>query len=138
MLGAVTHLGLAGMPLDELRSDILEAWDDFLDVVAGSDLSKPSRLKGMSARDVCVHLGTWDDHEVLPGLVAAARSGDRSAAVSPEELNRSLLARHADASQADVVEALHRSRREIADWLESGEAEEVGRSEVNAAIGLLP
>lgn len=138
MLGAMTMLGLAGTPLDELRSAILEAWDDFLEVVGGSDLSKPSRLKGMSARDVCVHLGTWDDHEVLPGLVSAARTGDRSAAVSPEDLNRSLLARHADATEDDVVAALHRSRREIADWLASGEAVELGRAEVNAAIGRLP
>lgn len=138
MLGATTSMGLAGTSLEELRSAIVEAWDDFLEVVAGADLARPSRLKGLSARDVCVHLGTWDDHEVLPGLVAAARSGDRSAAVSPEQLNTSLLARHRDATDGDVVAALHRSRREIADWLASTEAEEVGRAEVTAAIGRLP
>src|SRR4051794_10592563 len=138
MLGAMTQVGLAGTPLDELRAAIVEAWDDFLDVVAAADLSQPSRLKGMSARDVCVHLGTWDDHEVLPGLVAAARSGDRTAAVGPEELNRSLLARHGGASASDVIASLHRSRREIADWLASDEAREVGRAEVTAAIGRLP
>lgn len=138
MLGAMTRIGRAGEPVHALRDFILEAWDDFLAVVDGADLSRPSRLKGLSCRDVLVHLGTWDDHLVLPGLVAAARTGSGAAAGDPDDINRALLARHTGATDDDVRDALGWSRREIADWLASPEADELGPRVVTSSVGRLP
>ena len=138
MLGTMTSVGRAGLPVPELRQFVLDAWDDFLSVVAGADLSRPSRLKGLSCRDVLVHLGTWDDHRVLPGLVAAARTGSGEAAGNPDDINAALLARHTAATEQDVREALEWSRQEIADWLDSPEAPELGHAVVTSAVGRLP
>jgi uncharacterized protein (TIGR03083 family) len=134
----MTRIGRAGEPVPALRDFILEAWDDFLAVVDGADLSRPSRLKGLSCRDVLVHLGTWDDHLVLPGLVAAARTGSGAAAGDPDDINRGLLARHTAATDDDVRDALVWSRQEIADWLASPEADELGPRVVTSSVGRLP
>jgi hypothetical protein len=138
MLGASTRIGRAAVPLPDLRTFVLAAWDDFLEVVDGADLARDSRLRGLSARDVLVHLGTWDDHLVLPGLVSAARTGSHEATVSPDDVNRALLARHREAGDAEVRAALERSRSELAAWLDSPEAGEVGHAFVSSAVGRLP
>ncbi|MCU1602510.1 MAG: uncharacterized protein JWO22_3219 [Frankiales bacterium] len=138
MLGALTPLGLAGTDVHELSAAILSAWDDFLSVVDSADLSKPSRLKGLSCRDVLVHLGTWDDHLVLPGLVAAAEGDTAEAAGSPDDINCALLARHTDATHDDVRAALVRSRADIAAFLGSDEAARIGTRVVTASVGRLP
>jgi hypothetical protein len=138
MLETMTRLGLASTSAEDLGAAIISAWDDFLLVVDSADLSRPSRLKDLSVRDVLVHLGTWDDHEVLPGLIASAETGDDSAAVDPADLNRSLLARHTDATDDDVLAALRRSRSEIAAWFGTDGPETVGRKLVSSALGRLP
>lgn len=138
MLGTVKAVGLAGTDVPGLGRDILEAWGDFLEVVDTADLSRPSRLRGLSCRDVLVHLGTWDDHLVLDGLVAAAETGDGSAAGSVDDINRDLLARHTAATDDDVRAALVRSRDVIAAWLPTPAAERLGTAVVDSAVGRLP
>ena len=138
MLGAMTPVGLAGTGVSELSAAVLSAWDDFLSVVDSADLSRPSRLKDLSARDVLVHLGTWDDHDVLPGLIAAADGRSADAAGSPDDINRALLARHTDATDDDVRAALRRSRSDVAAFFASDEPARVGAKEVVASIGRLP
>lgn len=138
MLETMTRRGLSNTPADELGASVLAAWDDFLAVVDSAELSKPSRLKGLSVRDVLVHLGTWDDHEVLSGLVDAARTGDRSASGTPDDINQALLARHTDATDADVRAALERSRTEVAAFFAGPLPAEVGDKVVTASVGTLP
>ena len=138
MLSTMDRVGLAGTDVPALGRDIVEAWDDFLAVVDGADLSRPSRLRGLSCRDVLVHLGTWDDHLVLEGLVAAAETGDGSAAGSPDDINHALLARHTDASHDEVRAALVRSRDVIADWLGTDAPDRVGLAVVDSAVGRMP
>ena len=59
--------GLASSPPAELGTSIVRAWDRFLEHVDGSDLDRQTRL-GISGRELCVHMGTYDDHQVLSGL----------------------------------------------------------------------
>lgn len=138
MLGAMTKAGLSGRPCPELADAITSSWDEFLRIVDGADLSRPSRLKGLSCRDVLVHLGTWDDHLVLDGLVEAATTGSGAAAGSVDDINRALLARHTDATDADVRAALVRSRDVVTSWLATDAAEQIGHEVVQSAVGRLP
>ena len=53
------ELGLASWEPGDLAGVVLPAWDDFLALAAELDLDGPTRLKDWTARDVCVHLGSW-------------------------------------------------------------------------------
>jgi uncharacterized protein (TIGR03083 family) len=140
MLSVMTQTSPIGLASEgsALGIPILAAWDDFLAVVDSADLSKPSRLKGLRCRDVLVHLGTWDDHQVMKGLVAAARSGDESASGNADDINMALLARHRDATDADIRAALERSRSEVEAWFQTDGPDEVGREIVSSMVGRLP
>ena len=73
------HTGLAGSDQDGIRARLLPAWDNFLAVAESADLDAPSRLPGWTGREVCIHLGVWDDANALERLLAAARTGETSA-----------------------------------------------------------
>ncbi len=133
-----TDCGLALRDPAATGSALLEAWDAFLAVVDAADLTRPSRLSRLSGRDVCVHLGTWDDHEVLAGLVAAARGEAPAREPEVDKDNRKLLAAHRDATVEQVRAALQRSRDEVAQWFEGSDPAELGRHEVVSSVGRLP
>ncbi len=131
--------GLAAGDAADLGRAIVDSWDAFLSVVDGADLSRGSRLSGLTGRDLCVHLGTWDDHEVLAGLVAAARGDGPDRDPDVDRDNSRLLAAHADATEQQVRAALQRSRDEVADWFgRSPEPREIGRHRVHSSVGVLP
>lgn len=133
-----TRYGLAQNDPSELGTAILRAWDAFLVVVDGADLERPSRLAKLTGRDLCVHLGTWDDHEVLSGLVSAARGKGPDRAPDVDRDNSRLLAAHRESSVAEVRAALQRSRDEVATWFEGDEPTELGRHPVQSSVGRLP
>lgn len=127
--------GLASSPPDEVGRSIVRAWDLFLDHVDASDLSRETRL-GISGRELCVHLGTWDDHQVLSGLVAAAQAGGGPGPDHSDPDHTVLRAAHA---HDDVRAALQRSRDDVAAWFAgSDEAHELGRHRVHSTVGVLP
>ena len=132
--------GLAETDLAVLGAAVVASWDAFLDVVRhpGTDLTRPSRLSGWSGADTCIHLGSWDDHEVLVGVVESARRGGAGDEPTPDADNDDLVAAHRDASPEQVVEALQRSRDTIAAWFDSAEPAEVGRARSRSAVGTLP
>ena len=130
--------GLADTPPQVLGRSVLQAWDDFLALVAVTDLERPSRLKGLTGRDVLVHLGAWPDNQVVDGLLASARSGAVGTSTSLDETNAALLAAHADASTEEVVAALHRGRAVLADFYASDTALELGRALARSTAGPLP
>ena len=68
--------GLAQHDAAETGRQVLAAWDAFLDVVRApsTDLTRPSRLPGWSGADVCIHLGAWDDAQVLAGVLEIRRA----------------------------------------------------------------
>lgn len=82
--------GLSSADLSAVAGSLLAAWDGFLVVAQhladAGGLDRPSRLPGWSARDVCVHLGSWPDAPVLERLLADARAsvGSTGSADGPD------------------------------------------------------
>lgn len=133
-----TPCGLADVPADELGDAILGAWDDFLTVADSADLTKPSRLPGWTGRDVLVHLGTWDDREVMTGIVAAARAGGGPEPSDIDDGNAAINAAHTGASIEQVLGALQRSRDRVERWFDGAEPAELGKALVRSSVGELP
>ncbi len=130
--------GLADTGPEQLGQSVLAAWDGFLDLVAVTDLERPSRLRGMSGRDVLVHLGSWPDSSVVDSLLTSAREGAVGTSTSLDETSGQLLAAHRDATTEQVVASLHRGRAALADFFASPEAVELGRALARSTAGPLP
>lgn len=131
--------GLAETDLEALGREVLTAWDGFLDVVRApaTDLSRPSRLKGWTGRDVLVHLGSWPDATVMDALLESADEGGHGTMPPPDAGNEQLVAAHRDASTAEVVEALVAARTRIARFWQD-EAAQYGRLLSRSTVGPLP
>jgi uncharacterized protein (TIGR03083 family) len=130
--------GLADTPPPQLGQSVLRAWDAFLDLVAATDLERPSRLTGMTGRDVLVHLGEWPDNRVVHSLLENARDGAVGGSSPLDETSAQLVAAHRDATTEEVVEALHRGRAALADFFSSPQAVELGRALARSTAGPLP
>jgi len=137
--------GLASWEPPDLGSVVLPAWDDFIDLVSGLDLDAASRVAGWSARDVCVHLGSWPGSRTLAHMVAEAerdeidRDDPRAGSFDQESHNEAVLAASTGAPRAEVLAALARSRDETAAYLASPEtARELGLRPVRSVLGPLP
>ena len=102
---AIGRFGLAEQAPADLGREVLAAWDAFLDVVRdpGTDLSRPSRLSGWTGRDTCIHLGSWDDAQVMESVLASARTGALEPGTPPDDVNAALVRAHRDASDEQVV-----------------------------------
>lgn len=136
---AAGRSGLAEQDPAELGRAVLAAWDAFLDVVRdpATDLSRPSRLRGWTGRDTCVHLGSWEDAQVMESVLASARAGDLADLPPPDRGNEALVRAHAGASTAQVVDALVAARDRVARFF-AEEAQETGRLLAGSAVGPLP
>lgn len=132
--------GLAELEVAELGRDVLTAWDAFLDLVRApaTDLSRPSRLSGWTGRDTCIHLGNWDDSQVLDALLESARTGQMEELQHPDEANEALVRAHRGAPDEDVLAALVDARERIARFFSSGEADETGRLLSRSTVGPMP
>ena len=130
--------GLADTPPEVLGQSVLRAWDAFLDLVAVTDLGRPSRLTGLTGRDVLVHLGSWPDNSVVDSLLASARAGAVGTSTPMDETSAQLVAAHRDATTEEVVAALHRGRAALAAFFASAEAVELGRALARSTAGPLP
>lgn len=142
MLGPVAASGRSGLAEQapaELGRVVLAAWDAFLDVVRdpATDLSRPSRLPGWTGRDTCIHLGSWDDAQVLESVLESARTGALDAGADPDDVNAALVRAHRDATDAQVVAALVAARERVARFF-AEEAQETGRLLARSAVGPLP
>lgn len=132
--------GLAENPPEVLGASVLRAWDAFLALVEhpATDLSRPSRLRGLSGRDLLVHLGTWPDAHVVDSLLASAREGGTGTSTSLDEQNDALLEAHRDASHDEVVQSLHVARATLADFFASEAPRQLGRAQARSTAGPLP
>jgi hypothetical protein len=133
-------LGLADTDPVALGEQVLACWDAFFDVVTapGTDLTRPSRLRGWSGRDTCVHLGSWPESPVLDSVLDSARAVGGGRFPNADDANASLLAAHADATTAQVVDALRDARDRVAQFFASPDAVELGRSPSRSTVGPLP
>ncbi|HSP37094.1 MAG TPA: maleylpyruvate isomerase N-terminal domain-containing protein [Frankiaceae bacterium] len=132
--------GLLELPRVEVRSRVLAGWDAFLTSAEAADLGQKSRLPGWRGHEICVHLGSWEGHRAMAGLIESARGAGPTKPVDVDEANAAVTARYRDASRDDVLSALRRNRDEVADYL-SGDSDDnakLDRSDVVATVGTLP
>ena len=134
--------GLASLPLAEQRDRVLASWDGFLAAAEGVDLDRPSRLPGWTGHDVLVHVGDWPGVATLDRLLTRARSGTVAPPYDPDALNAEVVAAHRDASGAEVLAAVRRSRDRLAEWFDAPDATDgpraLGQARVMSAVGELP
>lgn len=136
--------GLASWEPPDLAGLVLPAWDEFVEITAGVDLDAPSRVRGWSARDVCIHLGSWPGSRTLErmrdeALLDDVEEADRRAGTFDQSShNEAVLEARAGAPRADVLAALRESRAEVAAFLESEDVRRLGTRLVRSGLGPLP
>ncbi len=137
---AVGRCGLSEVDPDELGRTVVACWDAFLDVAAdpATDLTRPSRLRGWSGLDTCIHLGAWPDSQPLVGLLQSARSDGAGEPGSPDAANARLVAAHRGEGVDGVLASLVRARDALAEFFAGPLPREVGRSISSSAVGPLP
>lgn len=148
MAPSAGELGLASWESSDLASLVLPAWDEFLSLVAEVEMDSPTRLHGWTARDVCVHLGSWPGSRSFHRMLAEAEADDlagsadwsdhRTATFDQEAHNEAVLAARRGAPRADVLAALRESRDEVAGYLSSDDVTRLGRRQVRSVLGPLP
>lgn len=136
--------GLASWEAADLAALVLPAWDEFTEIAAGVDLDARSRVSGWTARDVCVHMGSWPGARTLERMRTEAVRGDvdasdpRGGTFDQDSHNEAVLEAQAGATRAEVLAALAESRAEVAAYLSSDEPATVGRRPVRSVLGPLP
>lgn len=131
------HQGMADAGRDEVGARVLTAWDAFISAAERIELDRPSRLPGWRAHEICVHLGSWEDHTAMADLIASARSGATGAQPDPDAVNARVTAAHAAASREEVLAALRRNRDATARYL-AGEPLELDTAPTVSVVGRLP
>ena len=116
---------------------VLGAWDAFLEQAKTVDLSRPSRLAGWRAQEICVHLGCWDDHAAMADLIASARAGGTGRPPEVDAVNARITAAHRDASREEVLAALRRNREATARYL-ADEPAELDTAPTVSVVGRIP
>src|SRR5215218_8364513 len=102
---------------DQVAEMVLGAWDGFLERAGEVDLSRPSRLPGWRAQEICVHLGCWPENTAMADLIASARSGGTGTPPDVDAVNARVTTAHRDASRDEVLAALRRNREATARYL---------------------
>jgi uncharacterized protein (TIGR03083 family) len=121
----------------EVRGMVLGAWDAFLEQAQSVDLTRPSRLAGWRAQEICVHLGCWDDHTAMADLIASARSGGAGTPPDVDAVNARVTAAHRNASREEVLAALRRNRDATALYLDE-EPVELDTAPTVSVVGRIP
>ena len=139
---AAGERGIASWAPADLAAVLLPAWDAFSELAAQVDLDAPTRVTGWTARDFCVHLGSWPDSPSLQRLLDEAERGDvtRTAAKTFDQdaHNETVIATHRAATRDEVLDALRQARENAADYLRSGIADRLGSATVRSVLGPLP
>jgi hypothetical protein len=131
------HQGMADAGRDEVRTRVLAAWDAFITEAERVDLSRRSRLPGWRAHEICVHLGSWDDHRAMADLVDSARTGATGTQPDPDAVNARVTAAHAAASREEVLDALRRNRAATERYL-AEEPVELDTAPTVSVVGRVP
>jgi Mycothiol maleylpyruvate isomerase N-terminal domain len=134
--------GLASWEPADLATLVVPSWDAFQEIAATVDMYEDTRVAGWTARDLCIHLGSWPGSRSLQQMVAEARDhpGDEqsSSDFDQDAHNEAIIEAHADASRDDVLLALAQARSDVAAFFGSPEADELGQRLVRSVLGPLP
>jgi hypothetical protein len=122
---------------DEVAARVLGAWDAFIERAEAVDLTRPSRLRGWRAQEICVHLGCWDDHTAMADLIASARAGGAGTPPDVDSTNARVTAAHRSASREEVLAGLHRNREATARYL-TEEPQELDSAPTVSVVGRIP
>ena len=122
---------------DEVAGRVLGAWDAFIERAESVDLTRPSRLPGWRAHEICVHLGCWDDHTAMADLVASARAGGTGTVPDVDATNARVITAHRDASREEVLAGLRRNREATARYL-ADEPVELDTALTVSVVGRIP
>jgi uncharacterized protein (TIGR03083 family) len=122
---------------DEVAGRVLAAWDALIERAETVDLTRPSRLRGWRAQEVCVHLGCWEDHTAMADLIASARAGGAGTPPDVDAVNARVTSAHRDASREEVLAALRRNREATARYLHE-EPLELDTAPAVSVVGRLP
>ena len=132
-----THQGMADAGREQVGRMVLEAWDAFIAAAEAVDLTRPSRLDGWRAQEICVHLGCWDDHTAMADLIASARAGGTGTPPDVDAVNARVTAAHRDASPDEVLAALRRNREATSRYL-AEEPAELDTAPTVSVVGQIP
>ena len=130
--------GLASTDPAEVASLLAGAWNAVLDVAGRVDLDAPTRLEGWNARDVLVHLGSWDPSTPLEERADDARTSRVRSEDDADARNAMVVAAHHDAGLPEITAALGAARDRALSFLDSDDVEVVGRRWVGSMVGELP
>jgi len=136
--------GLASHQPIDIAALLEPAWAWVERTAEQIDLDAPTRLPGWQARQVLVHLGSWDDgDDGEPGdhvavRVEEARTGSVRQAEDPDARNARLVASHHDASRDEVIAALRRARQDTSSFLLGDDVAATGARPVSSVVGELP
>lgn len=122
---------------DTVSELVLGAWDTFLEQAERVDLTRPSRLEGWRAQEICVHLGCWEDHTAMADLIASARAGGTGTPPDVDAVNARVTAAHRNASREEVLAALRRNREATAHYL-ADEPVELDTAPAVSVVGSIP
>jgi hypothetical protein len=95
----------------------LACWDAMIALAEKADLQAVARAKGRLGREVLLPLGRWPQTRSLAQVLADARAGRTLPPVDLEREEREVLAAQAGASDTEVVDALRRTRDDLAGFL---------------------
>jgi Mycothiol maleylpyruvate isomerase N-terminal domain. len=134
--------GLASWEPADIASLVMPSWDAFQEIASVVDMYDETRIAGWTARDLCIHLGSWPGSRSLHRMIAEARDHPgaemSSSDFDQDAHNEAIIEAHADASRDDVLRALADARSDAATFLASPEVGELGQRLVRSVLGPLP
>ena len=129
--------GLATADRTRLVASVVSSWDLFIDLVDGVDLDAIARGKGLTAREIVIPFGAWDDNRPMAALLAEAQRGvvgehDQGALVD------AVREAHRHESDDAIRAALGRQRDELVAFFAGSDLEEYSGLPVASMLGTLP
>ncbi len=129
--------GLASRPIEEQAATVDRAWELFMEVVAGADLSAPSGRPGWSGRAVAARVGEWDFTRSIDDLVGEAHDGDADT-VDSEATDARVLGEEPWLDDEAVLGSLSRARASASRWMTSDGPATWGLVHTSSPLGPLP
>ncbi len=129
--------GLATSDPDLLAASISQSWALFTAMVEDVDLDGVTRAKGLTAREVVIPLGAWDDNRPLVALLEDSRRGvvgyhDQGALVD------AVREAHRHETDDAVREALRRQGEQMETFLYGDDVASLGAYPIASMLGTLP
>lgn len=136
LIPSVGDRGLATTDRGRLAASVSQSWALFSGMLEHVDLDAPTRAKGLTAREIVIPLGAWDDNRPLRQLLDEARRGvvgdhDQGGLVDV------VREAHRHESDAAIRDAIVRQGEAMTTWL-FGEDDGLADAPIASMLGTLP